>query len=74
MKAKMPKPIMNYIGKAALKQATSWVKKESEKKPEATIPKPFDASAFGLDELVEDKENIDPTPKKKSRVAFFSRN
>jgi hypothetical protein len=31
MKGVVPGPIMNYISKAALKQATSWVKKESEK-------------------------------------------
>ena len=28
----VPKPILNYISKSALKQATGWVKKESEKK------------------------------------------
>lgn len=31
MKGAVPTPVMNYIGKAALKQATGWVKRESEK-------------------------------------------
>jgi len=30
----IPKPLMNYIGKSALKQATSWVKRESEASPD----------------------------------------
>lgn len=42
MKGSVPKPILNYISKAALKQATAWVKKESEKFPEKTI-----ASEYG---------------------------
>jgi len=41
VKGKVPGPIMNYIGKAALKQATGWVKRESEKKPEASLPTEF---------------------------------
>jgi hypothetical protein len=31
----VPGPILNYISKAALKSATSWVKKEAEAMPEA---------------------------------------
>lgn len=37
MKGKVPGPVLNYISKAALKQATAWVKKESEAHPEKTI-------------------------------------
>lgn len=37
MKGKVPGPILNYISKQALKQATAWVKKESEAHPEKTI-------------------------------------
>lgn len=33
MKGSVPGPILNQISKAALKQATGWVKKESEKVP-----------------------------------------
>eukprot|EP00527_Entomoneis_sp_CCMP2396_P006075 CAMPEP_0198141746 /NCGR_PEP_ID=MMETSP1443-20131203/4688_1 /TAXON_ID=186043 /ORGANISM="Entomoneis sp., Strain CCMP2396" /LENGTH=289 /DNA_ID=CAMNT_0043804575 /DNA_START=87 /DNA_END=953 /DNA_ORIENTATION=+ len=33
MSGPIPTPLMNYIGKQALKQATSWVKKESEANP-----------------------------------------
>jgi len=40
-KGHVPGPIMNYISKAALKQATGWVKKESEANPDATIPKEY---------------------------------
>ena len=36
MKASVPGPILNYISKQALKQATGWVKKEAEKKPDET--------------------------------------
>ena len=35
MKSAVPGPILNYLSKAALKQATGWVKKEAEKKPDA---------------------------------------
>ena len=37
MKGHVPKPIFNYISKAALKQATSWVKRESELHPDRTV-------------------------------------
>jgi len=36
-----PGPILNYISKSALKQATSWVKKESESEPTNAIPDEF---------------------------------
>ena len=29
--------VLNFISKSALKQATSWVKKESEAAPDATV-------------------------------------
>ena len=32
---------MSFLQKTALKQATGWVKRESEKKPEAEIPKEY---------------------------------
>ena len=34
----VPGPVLNFVSKSALKQATAWVKKESELDPEATIP------------------------------------
>ena len=37
----MPKPIMSFLSKAALKSATAWVKKESESHPDADIPEQF---------------------------------
>jgi hypothetical protein len=44
MAGSVPTPIINFIGKVALKQATSWVKKESESAPVADLPKPFDTA------------------------------
>lgn len=38
MKGHVPGPVLNIISKSALKQATSWVKKESEAHPDMTIP------------------------------------
>jgi hypothetical protein len=37
----VPGPVLNFISKSALKQATSWVKKESEAAPDAHIPGQF---------------------------------
>lgn len=37
----VPGPILNYISKAALKQATGWVKRESENSPSGSIPAEF---------------------------------
>jgi hypothetical protein len=34
----IPKPVANYLSKSALKTATGWVKKESEKNPAGKIP------------------------------------
>ena len=44
MAGSVPKPIINFIGKVALKQATSWVKKESESAPEGALPKAFEGT------------------------------
>jgi hypothetical protein len=41
MKGTVPGPILNYISKAALKQATGWVKRESEAHPEKAIPSEY---------------------------------
>jgi hypothetical protein len=40
-KGSVPGPVLNFISKSALKQATSWVKKESEAAPDASIPDKF---------------------------------
>lgn len=42
-----PKAIVNYISKAALKQATAWVKRESEAHPDETIPAAYGGSKSG---------------------------
>jgi hypothetical protein len=44
-----PGPILNYISKSALKQATSWVKKESELEPKNCIPEEFNVA--GVQEI-----------------------
>jgi len=44
MAGSVPKPVINFIGKVALKQATSWVKAESEKAPTAFLPKQFESA------------------------------
>lgn len=36
LKGSVPGPILNYLSKSALKTATAWVKKESEKNPNDT--------------------------------------
>ena len=38
LRSAVPGPVLNFISKSALKQATAWVKKESELDPTATIP------------------------------------
>mmetsp|Transcript_18035 Transcript_18035/g.29891 ORF Transcript_18035/g.29891 Transcript_18035/m.29891 type:complete len:269 (-) Transcript_18035:1694-2500(-) len=38
LRSAVPGPVLNFISKSALKQATAWVKKESEKAPTNTIP------------------------------------
>ena len=46
LRGAVPKPVVNYLSKSALKTATGWVKKESEKAPEAKLPEMFKAPAF----------------------------
>lgn len=41
MAGSVPKPVINFLGKVALKQATAWVKKESESNPNTPLPKAF---------------------------------
>jgi hypothetical protein len=46
----MPKPVVNFISKSALKTATGWVKKESEKDLEGKVPTAFLSPAFATTE------------------------
>lgn len=41
LKGAVPGPVMNFISKSALKTATGWVKKESEKNPSAKVDLAF---------------------------------
>lgn len=50
-KNSLPKPIMNFLQKTALKQATAWVKKESEGKSGAGIPEQFLPAGEAVAEL-----------------------
>lgn len=43
--ATVPGPVVGFLTKKALKQATSWVKRESESKPAALFPAEFGAAA-----------------------------
>uniref|UniRef100_A0A7S3QJ75 Coenzyme Q-binding protein COQ10 START domain-containing protein n=1 Tax=Chaetoceros debilis TaxID=122233 RepID=A0A7S3QJ75_9STRA len=51
VKNTLPKPIMNFLQKTALKQATAWVKKESEGDPSADIPSQYKNTAAVTVEL-----------------------
>jgi len=44
----VPKPIVNILSKSALKTATSWVKKNSEKMPSLKVPRAFQTPKFGF--------------------------
>lgn len=41
LKGAIPGPVANYLSKSALRSATGWVKKESEKNPAGKIPEEF---------------------------------
>lgn len=41
LKGSVPKPVVSFLSKTALKTATGWVKKESEEHPEEKIPTAF---------------------------------
>lgn len=40
-KQSLPGPVMNFVSKSALKQATGWVKRESEGKRDGVVPEEF---------------------------------
>jgi hypothetical protein len=42
----VPKPVVGFLSKSALKIATSWVKKNSEITPDAQVPARFESPAF----------------------------
>lgn len=42
----VPGPVVNFVKKSALRQATSWVKRESESKPTAPFPAEFGTLAY----------------------------
>jgi len=48
-KRPVPGPVMNFLTKSALKQATGWVKRESEAKPEGVIPAVFGNAVAGAE-------------------------
>ena len=50
MKGHVPGPILNQISKAALKQATAWVKKESEANPGLTLRAEYGGKKFASKE------------------------
>lgn len=46
LKGSVPKPVVNFLSKTALKSATGWVKKESEKAPTGSIAPAFLSKAY----------------------------
>lgn len=46
LKGGVPKPVVNILSKSALRTATGWVKKESEKTPTGKIPSYLPSLAF----------------------------
>jgi hypothetical protein len=46
LKGSVPKPVVNFLSKTALKTATGWVNKESEKSPATKISSLFKSKAF----------------------------
>jgi hypothetical protein len=67
LQGSVPGPILNYISKAALKQATGWVKKESESEAERRGVSPTSSSAE--DGGPDGGSSLEPAPKK-PRFAF----
>lgn len=45
LRTAVPKPVMNIVGKSSLRQATSWVKKESELHPQRGIPLEYEVGS-----------------------------
>ena len=41
LKGAVPGPVVNFVSKSALKAATGWVKKESEKNPDGKVDLAF---------------------------------
>lgn len=64
----VPGPVLNFISKSALKQATSWVKKESEAAPNAQIP-----SQFAGDEAKVIEKELDAVAGSRGGGAFAKR-
>jgi len=54
VKSSVPRPVLNFISKSALRQATAWVKKESELAPNEKIP-----NKYILPEVEEEEEQDD---------------
>lgn len=62
----VPTPLLNYIGKQALKQATSWVKRESEANRELKHPyTPQTATTDGFPAVVDGHGHFASIPKRK---------
>jgi hypothetical protein len=77
MKGHVPKPIFNYVSKAALKQATSWVKRESEAHPDLTVSKVYGGDRLPItvtkEGTHERKIASSTTANKKRRSGWFHR-
>ena len=81
MSGPVPTPVMNFIGKQALKQATSWVKKESEANPtlkheytpQTTTLEPGSSATGGEENSMKNKLGRFASFAKKPNFAFQKR-
>ena len=80
MKGHVPKPIFNYISKAALKQATSWVKRESEANVDLAVSKIYGGDRLPMTHAVSKEAageatlaSIATTDGKQHRRGWFNR-
>jgi hypothetical protein len=60
--------VLNFISKSALKQATAWVKRESELDPSATIP-----AFYAIEGSKSSPDNSDKVPEVVGRFQGFKR-
>jgi len=67
----IPGPIMNFLTKAALKNATGWVKRESEQHPSDTIPAAFITGA-GISPSIQVEKNKVEEKFQETRRKIFS--
>lgn len=69
LKGSVPGPVLNYLSKAALKSATSWVKKQSEENPDEFQV----AEQYGYKHKGPSAHTTEETAEPVGRKGFFGR-